>query len=132
LAEEIKPSFIFLENVPAIRTRGLERVVEELSAARYDCRWGVISAFDVGAPHKRERWFLLANTNSTHGERKRIPSGGDKKDKDDGFSIRWPVEPDMDRVANGVPCAMDRLKCLGNAVVPLQAKEAFERLMGLK
>ena len=64
LAQEIRPTFIFLENVPAIRTRGLPQVVRELAAIRYSLRWGALSAFDVGAPHKRERWFCLAcNTN---------------------------------------------------------------------
>jgi len=62
LAEEIKPSFIFLENVPAITGRGLDTVVKEIASLRYDCRYGVLSAFDVGAPHKRERWFLLAHS----------------------------------------------------------------------
>ncbi len=65
LAKEIQPSFIFLENVPAIRTRGLEDVVRALTEIRYDCRWLCISASDVGANHKRERWFLLAHTNRT-------------------------------------------------------------------
>lgn len=64
LAEEIKPSFIFLENVPAIRTRGLERVGKELAELGYDCRWGIISAYDMGAPHKRERWFCLSKRRS--------------------------------------------------------------------
>jgi site-specific DNA-cytosine methylase len=61
LARETNPRFIFLENVPAIRTRGAATVVKELASLRYDCRWGLLSAYDVGAPHKRERWFLLAN-----------------------------------------------------------------------
>jgi len=72
LAEEIKPSFIFLENVPAIRTRGLSTVCEELSSLRYDCRYGVISAHSVGAPHKRERWFMLAYSNSNKLRKKQI------------------------------------------------------------
>jgi DNA (cytosine-5)-methyltransferase 1 len=61
LVKEIKPAFVFLENVPAIRTRGGERVVKELAALGYDCRWDCLSAYDVGAPHKRERWWLLAH-----------------------------------------------------------------------
>jgi DNA (cytosine-5)-methyltransferase 1 len=60
LAEEIEPTFVFLENVPAIRTRGLERVVGEFSRLGYDCRWRTLSAHAVGAPHFRNRWFLLA------------------------------------------------------------------------
>ncbi len=61
LAKEIKPSFLFLENVPAIRTRGLDVVVNQLADLGYDCRWDYLSAYDMGAPHLRKRWFLLAH-----------------------------------------------------------------------
>lgn len=61
LAKEIKPSFLFLENVPAITGRGGLRVVREIATLGYDCRWCVISASSVGALHRRERWFLLAH-----------------------------------------------------------------------
>lgn len=44
----------------------------------------------------------------------------------------WATEPDVGRVANGVSFRVDRIKALGNAVVPLQAKEAFKRLAGIK
>ncbi len=61
LAKEIKPKFIFLENVPAISTRGGLQVVNEFTTMGYDCRWCTISAASVGALHKRDRWFLLAH-----------------------------------------------------------------------
>lgn len=60
LAKEIQPSFIFLENVPAICTRGGWEVVSSLAEIGYDCRWTTLPACAVGAPHKRERWWLLA------------------------------------------------------------------------
>lgn len=61
LAKEFQPAFIFLENVPAITGRGLDAVAKKkIAELGYDCRWGVLSAYDVGAPHKRDRWFLLA------------------------------------------------------------------------
>jgi len=63
LAKEIKPTFIFLENVPAITTRGGLRVVREIADLGYDCRWCIISASSIGARHTRKRWFLLANAN---------------------------------------------------------------------
>lgn len=59
LCEEISPLFVFLENVPAIRTRGSIEVQEKLASLGYDCRFGVLSAAEVGANHKRERWFCL-------------------------------------------------------------------------
>ncbi len=76
LAEEIKPKFIFLENVPAIRTRGLEHVAEWLACSGYDCRWDFVSAQEVGAPHIRQRWFCLANANGNGG---RIQPGRRKR-----------------------------------------------------
>lgn len=44
----------------------------------------------------------------------------------------WAIEPALGRVAHGVPNRVDRIKCLGNSVVPLQVKTAFEILVGLK
>ena len=64
LVQEVRPTFVFLENVPAIRTRGLAKVVETFTEMGYDCRWTCLSAASVGAPHKRERWFFLAYSNS--------------------------------------------------------------------
>ncbi len=60
LAEEIKPPLLLLENVPAITCRGGLRVANEIASLGYDCRFGMLSAAEVGALHKRERWFLLA------------------------------------------------------------------------
>ena len=41
----------------------------------------------------------------------------------------WAAEPDVGRVAHGIPARVDRLKCLGNAVVPHQAYPIFKALM---
>jgi len=73
LAKEIVPRWIFLENVPAITSRGGIQVLEELNKVGYNARWCVISAASVGALHKRERWFLLANSpsKSANGHAKR-------------------------------------------------------------
>ena len=71
IADETKAPFIFLENVTNIRTKGAERVCKELAERGYDCRWCNISASDVGALHKRERWFLLAySDDSKRGQQK--------------------------------------------------------------
>lgn len=44
----------------------------------------------------------------------------------------WQAEPSVGRMANGIPASMDRIRGLGNAVVPSQAREAFKRLCGIK
>lgn len=64
LTKETRTPFVFLENVPAIRTRGLREVIRAFTEIGYDCRWTCLSAASVGDPHKRERWFLLAYSNS--------------------------------------------------------------------
>lgn len=61
---EVRPRLVFLENVAAITSRDGTIVVGDLAALGYDCRWGIISAEDAGAPHERERWWLVGSANS--------------------------------------------------------------------
>lgn len=168
LTKEIAPTFVFLENVPAIRTRGLRQVIGAFTEIGYDCRWTCLSASSLGAPHRRERWFLLAHPNSECGRNKwkvKMSNDGqmDKRQSiinDNGIEksmahssserlegyngpasahaepskhLRkewWKTEPNVGRVVNGTPFRVDRIKAIGNGVVPLQVKTAFEKLMG--
>ncbi len=61
IAGVVRPKQLFLENVSAILSNGLGTVLGDLAALGYDTRWLCIRASDVGAPHHRDRWFLLAN-----------------------------------------------------------------------
>ncbi len=61
---EVLPRFVYVENSPMLVGRGLARVVSDLTALGYDCRWGVLGADDVGAPHERKRLWLVAYANS--------------------------------------------------------------------
>ena len=137
LVKEIKPPFVFLENVPAIRTRGLSEVVYSFTKMGYDTRWTCITASSVGAPHKRERWFLLAhrdfsNTLRPGLERQREePRIIEKENKTPSGHSGWKTEPNVGRVDNGTPHRVDRIKSLGNGVVPQQVEKAFKILMGL-
>jgi DNA (cytosine-5)-methyltransferase 1 len=138
LAKEIKPSFIFLENVPAITSRGGLQVVREIAEMGYDCRWCIISAESIGAPHKRERWFLLAHSKSFRLHERGQPCGETQRLSFTRNPIEhdlWNKEPkdkfEMVRMADGIPHRVDRVKALGNAVVPAQCKKAFKILMGL-
>ncbi len=58
---EVRPRFAFVENSPALLTRGLGVVLSDLAALGYDCKWTVLGAADVGAPHQRDRFWLLAS-----------------------------------------------------------------------
>lgn len=57
---DIRPRHAFLENVAAIRSRGLDVVAEDLAAVGYDLWWTTLRASDVGAPHQRDRWLGIA------------------------------------------------------------------------
>jgi DNA (cytosine-5)-methyltransferase 1 len=143
LAKEIKPPFIFLENVPTIRARGLETIGRELAYLGYDCRWDIVAARSVGAPHIRKRWFCLAYAKGFGALREiRDISGENEAEKRSEITREnqarklidaswWPSEPRMGRMAYGLPNRVDRVKCLGNSVVPLQAREAFKKLSGI-
>ena len=62
---EVLPRFVYVENSPMLVGRGLARVVGDLTALGYDCRWGVLGADDVGAPHERKRLWLVADANGS-------------------------------------------------------------------
>ncbi|MFI8486870.1 DNA cytosine methyltransferase [Streptomyces rubrogriseus] len=59
----LRPRYVFLENVAALRSRGLDVVAADLAALGYDARWTCLRAGDaeVGAPHPRDRWFAIAH-----------------------------------------------------------------------
>jgi len=72
IISEVRPRFAFVENSPMLVTRGLERVLADLSAMGYDSRWGVISAADIGANHQRRRIWIVANSRHWSRRDKRI------------------------------------------------------------
>ena len=206
----VRPRWVVIENVPALTARGLGTVLGDLAEIGFDAEWHCIPASAVGAPHRRERVWIVGNTRcepiggsitasalergeaaapaspvdtgdagcggtrsrssnvadansvrfrvprrgeiapATRGiksetqERQRLwadaePSrqGGDVPDTDcagrqqqrrpestpaEQLAAKrsgwWQSEPDVGRVAHGVPSRVDRLRCLGNAVVP--------------
>ena len=225
LVRELQPRAIVLENVAALLTRGLDRVLGTLAEIGYDAEWHCIPAAAVGAPHIRDRVFvlayaehngLIASTEQYPGNqqqqgrtkksrstkqsqrggsgsaissdvadtgRKLRQSRGVSRSRSDKATLRvkeasddqrcsenvadsnkfittekrlqrsrefmrsscdqaansgrrpdshWAVEPAICRVANGIPARVDRLRCLGNAIVPqvaeVVASMALDRL----
>ena len=64
IIREIQPRFAFVENSPMLTSRGLGRVLGDLAAMGFDAEWCVLGAHNVGAPHKRDRiWIVACNTN---------------------------------------------------------------------
>ena len=64
IIREVGPRFVFLENVPQLVRGGLPFVLSDLAQLGFDAEWGLLSASEVGAPHKRERFWLLAHASS--------------------------------------------------------------------
>jgi DNA (cytosine-5)-methyltransferase 1 len=190
LIGDVRPRVVIVENVAALLVRGLDRVLADLAALGFDAEWHCIPASAVGAPHRRDRvwivayaeydgfngakirssartsekdWRMLepqgrdnapafmANANgdarvawrpgdAQQGEgRRHADRGGKREDVADangaGLAQRqkhqllgqrqtiersdwWLVEPDVGRVAHGIPARVDRLRALGNAVIP--------------
>lgn len=183
----LRPRFAVLENVPGHRSLGFGRVLGDLAESGFDAEWESIPASFVGAPHLRDRVFVIAYPNSESEperpvdafprQRFMVPDScgaelwqqpvavtgrcGTAGARDDGpqrtmayadssrlslvpgceaFPERarrgtvgdggwWSSEPDVGRVADGIPSRVDRLRGLGNAVVPQVAQFIGEQLL---
>jgi len=69
LIKEVKPRYVLIENVANLRSKGLATVIKDLWSIRYVGEWHIVSARSLGAPHLRERIFIIAwpapNSNSS-------------------------------------------------------------------
>lgn len=72
---EVRPRYVIVENVSALLVRGLDRVLGTLAALGYDAEWHCIPASSIGAPHRRDRVWIVAYANEAHGKRERLSSG---------------------------------------------------------
>jgi DNA (cytosine-5)-methyltransferase 1 len=61
LIGELRPRYVFVENVAALLGRGMDRVLGDLAAIGYDAEWHCIPASAVGAPHRRDRIWIMAH-----------------------------------------------------------------------
>ena len=125
----VRPRFVVVENVPALLARGLGRVLGDLSESGYDAEWDCLPAAAFGAPHIRDRVFVVADADGERREEQHAPAlatgaGFDHRffAERPGHADHWRVEPDVGRVAHGVPQRVDRLRGLGNAFVPQVAE----------
>ncbi len=185
LIGELRPRYVIVENVAALLGRGLDRVLGDLATLGFDAEWHCIPASAVGAPHRRDRLWIIAYAGSEQHEgtgdalgrqaakglpstvvadaddqRQLQPQGSERDQRGrtgngredcpgpdrpmpmasatsrdagspapilsrqaidavhGGIGHDWRTEPDVGRVAHGVPSRAHRLRALGNAVVP--------------
>lgn len=121
---------LILENVSALLHRGLDVILAELAAIGYDAEWHCIPASAVGAPHPRDRLWIVAYTPEMFGaefgrdksRRLLSPDGLLSFVYDEGrenhFAAWRATESELDRTLHGVSDRVDRLGALSNSVVP--------------
>jgi len=138
IIRELQPRYVVAENVKELSFRGLDRVLCDLAGIGFDAEWQTISAWPFGSHHKRKRLYLVAY-------------------RSDSDSFRWQGGPHAirrtwshaqftglvrgvlqfavsagshSRISDGVSNRVDRLRGLGNAVVPQVAQFIAERVIG--
>jgi DNA (cytosine-5)-methyltransferase 1 len=159
LTAELQPRYLLVENVAALLVRGFDRVLTDLATLGFDAEWDCLRASDFGAPHQRDRIWLVAypQRGGRHGLHERRESrhmaphaGGRRPDgarwtaasdhggrvpgqgpqgSDDHLGGPWPPEPDVGRVAHGIPERLDRNRALGNALIPQIAEWIGRRII---
>ena len=141
IISEIRPRFALIENVSAITFRGGTRVITDLAKIGYDTEWQTISAAYVGALHRRNRmWFISYPSDSRpeyskHGQGQENTRETEMVCECEGsvFSNKREFREkirttEFVRRSNGIPHRMDRIKGLGNAIVPQVAEIIMERI----
>lgn len=165
----LRPSLLFFENVSNIINTALGTILIDLTRLGYDATWEIVRATEVGAPHQRERWFLLAKLwnapslrcldvqsgteESGRGgikawtlDRTGLDSYGETPPETNtkralqyhngGPAENWDIEPGVGRLVDGSSNWVDKIRLLGNGVVPQQAEYALrlliDRLEGIK
>jgi len=139
----LRPRFVVVENVRALVRRGLSRVLMDFAQMRYDAQWQIISAADVGAPHIRERLFLVAYPcepsprnifGSTGGQRRQPPrtlkSASLRQDDRATMSKGFGASGDFSDPESGGREA-DRLPVRAGTAFPVVGNDGFGESNGL-
>jgi DNA (cytosine-5)-methyltransferase 1 len=90
IISQLRPKRVILENVRGHLTLGFKEVLKDLTEIGYDAKWSIVRASDVGAPHRRERLFVLAQPTNTNGERSIIrESQKERNQRESQFEPGW-------------------------------------------
>lgn len=139
LIQQYQPRFILWENVegcrhpkPGQHISPLGEVLWSLKQSGYNAEWQTISAAAIGAPHRRNRIFLIAYPTGLF---RQAPPWSDQIGSEIAaarMANPWlGTQPPICGIPHGLPNRMDRLSALGNAVVPAVAAVAFKRILYL-
>jgi len=147
IIRELQPRFAVVENVAALLGRGIGRVIGDLAEIGYDAEWQTVPACHFGLPHLRERVWILAYPHKQRLETLTtqavlLPQA--TCHRRDGYSISVGGEevfralPDGGAVVaesilvggrTGIPNRVDRLRALGNSIIPQAAEWIGRRIV---
>jgi DNA (cytosine-5)-methyltransferase 1 len=136
IIREVGAAYVIIENVSQLRNKGLSTVLQNLSEIGYDAEWHCITAASVGAPHRRDRIWVVAYPSSRgqkepENKSKRVfKSSNDWRILSDSIPRSGWIPDKSEWIGdnNGVSDQLHRLKALGNAVVP-QIPELIGRVI---
>jgi DNA (cytosine-5)-methyltransferase 1 len=109
---EVRPKYVFVENSPMLTRRGLGTVLGDLAKMGFNAEWGVVSAAEVGAHHKRSRIWIVANSNNSNGGGNAGGSGAYKNAIKNGTYIPSSINPNLYEWLMGWPIDWTDLKPL--------------------
>jgi len=89
IIKEVKPQYAIIENVANLRSKGLNKIIKDLWKIGYDCEWHIISARSIGAPHLRERVWIIAYPNTDRPKSGVFFSAENKKES---IRLEWASE----------------------------------------
>jgi DNA (cytosine-5)-methyltransferase 1 len=135
---EIKPRWVIGENVPGIINLALDEVLTSLEDEGYKTETFIIPACATGAPHRRDRVWIIANS---YGKRLQRWKKGSKERTYGEKQLSGLLQnsfwsevsrPRINRVDHGLSNRVDRLKSLGNSIVPQVAYEIFKAIVEIE
>ena len=126
LVGEVRPRYVIVENVADLLARGMGEVIGDLASLGYDAVWHCIPASHVGLPQPRDRVWIVANSDgdrcSRWSQRNIERAFAERWADDDGLALAQrrarEATSRIRRMDDGLPKGLDRLRSLGNAVVP--------------
>ena len=139
----VRPRYVLVENVPGLLRRGMSDVLGGLAECGYDAEWESIPASAFGAPHRRDRIYIVAYSPSNRLEGELRQDSESKNGTSEALFTRnteqmgmlveyWQeqlAESHVSRMANGISDRTYRIRAIGNAVVPQVAEWIGRRIM---
>lgn len=134
----LRPRYIIIENVPGLFTAGFEDVLRGLANSGYDAEWSTLSACTFGAPHPRQRVFIVAYSIGTISQ-SRLPwrtvakfathRNGTENETWNSRNEQTAIASALSGIPHGIPDRVHRLRGLGNAIVPQIAEALGQMIM---